>query len=778
MKHFRFILILSIALILTFNVSLKAETITPMPSSSSPLIDDSVSTKPISTDSFLTLLYEAFGDAIELPLLTQNKEILTREKMAIILVDALGYGELAKEFDRVSLPYTDVENNKGHILFMTDWMTTNEESTEFHPKQEVTYGEAITYLLELHKKINSPIESLYALSSTNADPSYLKLPLKGAGIIQCKMDYDLESGKVMCQQDVLFPDPEEISSAVKKNKISAYMHVTSGANINAFLDDQKAIETFIDELALLLISSSTHDLKLEGVFLDFQGMDYKHKKAYLDFISQLGPILKALDQECYIVLTPPLLYGSEDYTLLSKETDGIIVTSQNTTPIMDHPSSGIEKLPSSSLSDLYYSLHTLSNSNALSPDNSTSFQLCFNNPINGESSNYYDINKVIDSSQKIVMDYSYGFANATVTKSTGKTLNYWYEDKETIVKKIRLAKLFGIQNLVLDDLGSMPKSISAYKNNNFNVLSYLSSLFTQYKPPQLTYTTGGSQPTSTETLIIPEPTDIDETTEPPKEENKIDIPQPKITAKTAMVIDGSSGEVLYTKNQNAKRNPASMTKLMLMYLLLEDIKAGRYTWSDTVVASAKAASTPGKNVRIKTGDTFTLDTLFKSMVIESGCDASVALAEFMEGSENAYVARANKKAKELGMYSTHFADCHGLAQYNHYTTAEDLALLSKLLIWSYPEILDIAAIKKTTTYRIRNGQSIHYILDTTNDLLKFYPYANGLKTGFHDVAGYCVTATAKKNGTFLIAVVMGASSDQQRFYDAQKLLDYGFLVSE
>jgi len=240
-----------------------------------------------------------------------------------------------------------------------------------------------------------------------------------------------------------------------------------------------------------------------------------------------------------------------------------------------------------------------------------------------------------------------------------------------------------------------------------------------------------------------------------------------IKAKGAVLMEAKTGEILYEQNMNEICAPASITKIMSLLLIMEAIDARKLTTEEVITASAYAASMGGSQIWLEENESMTTDDLLKAIVIASANDATVALAEHIAGSEENFVALMNKRAKELGMENTTFQNCTGLDNENHLTSAYDVALMSKALI-SHPLIKNYTTVWMDT---IRNGESE---LVNTNKLIRFYDGATGLKTGTTSVAGSCLSATAEKNGTELIAVVMGAENSNERFSGAKKLLDFGF----
>ena len=253
----------------------------------------------------------------------------------------------------------------------------------------------------------------------------------------------------------------------------------------------------------------------------------------------------------------------------------------------------------------------------------------------------------------------------------------------------------------------------------------------------------------------------------------------QISAPAALLMEASTGQVIYERNGSERRSPASITKIMTMLLAMEALEEGAVSLEDEVVTSEYASSMGGSQVYLAAGEVQTLDTLLKCIAVASGNDASVAVAEHIAGTEEAFVALMNKRAEQLGMKDTHFMDCCGLSDSDeHYTSARDVAIMSRELIANFPEIHKYTMIwMEDITHVTRQGSSI-FTLSSTNKLLKWYPYTTGLKTGSTSKAKYCISATAQKDDLNMIAVVMGAEDPKKRFQDAQTLLAYGFGVSD
>lgn len=241
----------------------------------------------------------------------------------------------------------------------------------------------------------------------------------------------------------------------------------------------------------------------------------------------------------------------------------------------------------------------------------------------------------------------------------------------------------------------------------------------------------------------------------------------EVTAPSAVLMEASTGRVLFEKDLHALRSCASITKVMTLCLVFEAIDSGQLSLDQTLTASAHAASMGGSDIWLEEGESMTVDDLIKATVIMSANDAAVVLAEAVAGSEEAFVAQMNEKAQQLGMNDTVFKNCNGLDEEGHVTSAYDVALMSRELI-RHEKVFDYAL---TWMDSVRGGETQ---LVNTNKLIRSYPGITGLKTGTTGQAGSCITATAEREGLSLIAVVLGADSTDHRFQDAAALLDYGF----
>lgn len=251
-----------------------------------------------------------------------------------------------------------------------------------------------------------------------------------------------------------------------------------------------------------------------------------------------------------------------------------------------------------------------------------------------------------------------------------------------------------------------------------------------------------------------------------------------IASPSAILVEASTGSIIYEKNSSERRSPASVTKVMTLLLAFEQIDAGNIKLDDLVMTSAHAKSMGGSQVYLEEGEIQTLETMIKCIVVSSGNDACVAVAEHISGTESEFVSMMNKRAEELGMKDTHFEDCCGLTQSeNHYTSAKDIAIMSKELITKHPKIYDYTKIwMEDITHTTARGNST-FTLSSTNKLLKQYEWTTGLKTGFTNKAMYCLSATASKDGIDLISVVMGAPDSKTRNNDVITLFNYGYSVS-
>lgn len=249
----------------------------------------------------------------------------------------------------------------------------------------------------------------------------------------------------------------------------------------------------------------------------------------------------------------------------------------------------------------------------------------------------------------------------------------------------------------------------------------------------------------------------------------------EMKCKSYVLMEASSKTVIKAENENEKLSPASITKIMTLILIFDAIHSGKIKLEDMVTTSAHAKSMGGSQVFLEEGEQQNVETLIKCIIIASGNDASVAMAEHISGSEEEFVKEMNKRAKNLGMKHTHFEDCCGLTDSdNHYTSAMDVAIMSRELIVKYPEIFKYSTIwMESFTHKTNKGES-EFMLTNTNKLLKTNQYVKGLKTGSTSKAKYCVSTVAEKDGVELIAVVMAAPDYKARFVQSNSLINYGF----
>ena len=249
-----------------------------------------------------------------------------------------------------------------------------------------------------------------------------------------------------------------------------------------------------------------------------------------------------------------------------------------------------------------------------------------------------------------------------------------------------------------------------------------------------------------------------------------------VTAPSVFLMEASTGKVLYEKDADTRRPPASVTKVMTILLIYDALSAGKIHKEDVVTTSEYAASMGGSQVFLEAGEEQTVDTLLKCIVVSSANDACVAMAEYISGTEEAFVQQMNERAKGLGMENTVFKNCNGLDTDGHVTTARDIALMSRELITKYPDVYEYTKIwMDTIVHKTKKGEE-EFGLSNTNKLIRQYSYATGLKTGSTGEAKFCLSATAQKDGIDLIAVIMAAPDVKTRFADAQTLLNYGFSI--
>jgi len=248
----------------------------------------------------------------------------------------------------------------------------------------------------------------------------------------------------------------------------------------------------------------------------------------------------------------------------------------------------------------------------------------------------------------------------------------------------------------------------------------------------------------------------------------------EVAAPHALLMEVSTGTILMGKAADEKIHPASVTKIMTLLLILEAIEDGKIALSDTVTVSEHAASMGGSQVYLEPFEQQTVETMIKCIAVASANDACVAMAEHICGSEGDFVKQMNARAAELGMTNTHFVNCCGLDDDNHLTTARDVALMSRELLKNHPQIHEYCTIWMENIIHTTAKGSFEFGLTNTNKLIKQYEYATGLKTGYTSVAGFCVSASAKKDDIELVAVIMGGADSKSRFQDAITLLNSGF----
>ena len=245
-------------------------------------------------------------------------------------------------------------------------------------------------------------------------------------------------------------------------------------------------------------------------------------------------------------------------------------------------------------------------------------------------------------------------------------------------------------------------------------------------------------------------------------------------AKSAILLEASTGEIIFEKNSHEKLHPASMTKMMSMLLILENIEKGVINWDDIVTVSSNASSMGGSQILLETNEQMSVSDLFKGIAVASGNDAVVAMAEKIAGTEALFVDMMNKRASELGLTDTNFKNCHGLDDANHYSSASDMAKIAMELV-KHEKLFEYTSIYEDY---LREGTDRKFWLVNTNKLVRFYSGADGLKTGYTGEAGFCLTATAKRNGMRIIAVVMGEPDSKTRTSDVSSMLDYAFAQYE
>lgn len=271
-------------------------------------------------------------------------------------------------------------------------------------------------------------------------------------------------------------------------------------------------------------------------------------------------------------------------------------------------------------------------------------------------------------------------------------------------------------------------------------------------------------------ILFPMAIRAEESTDTNVEENNDTNVSLAQNAKSAILIDASTGQILFEKNSHEKLAPASMTKIMSMLVIVESIEKGIIHWDDMVTASSNASGMGGSQILLETGEQMKVEDMFKGVAVASGNDAVVALAEAVAGTTDEFVKMMNDKVKELGLKDTNFKNPHGLDDANHYSSAYDMAMIARELV-KHEKVLTFTSIYEDY---LRKGTSKEFWLVNTNKLVRFYNGVDGLKTGYTTEAGYCLTATAKKNDMRLISVVMGEESNGLRTSETSALLDYGF----
>lgn len=242
-------------------------------------------------------------------------------------------------------------------------------------------------------------------------------------------------------------------------------------------------------------------------------------------------------------------------------------------------------------------------------------------------------------------------------------------------------------------------------------------------------------------------------------------------AVSGLLMEADSGRVIFKKDVDKKVAVASMTKMVAQIIIMENIESGKIEWDDIVTVSKNAADMGGSQIYIAEGEKISVSDLMKGISMASGNDATVAMAEYISGSEEKFVELMNKKVKELGLKNTNFRNCTGLDEDGHYSTAYDMAVIARTLINEYPSITSFSSVYEDY---LREDTDNKFWLVNTNRLVRFYEGADGLKTGHTDNAGYCLAATAKRNGLRLIAIVLGENDAMTRNNETMELLDYGY----
>lgn len=327
----------------------------------------------------------------------------------------------------------------------------------------------------------------------------------------------------------------------------------------------------------------------------------------------------------------------------------------------------------------------------------------------------------------------------------------------------------------------MPERIKKIIVSLVTIISIVSCCLVTYAEDQQTVNTGetyedtSEESAATTTEAVTETTETEGNTDTTKDQSQTSTPNLDLTCRAAILMEASTGTVIYQQNSEEQLRPASITKIMTLILIFDALKEGRLKLDDMVTTSAYAKSMGGSQVFLEEGEQQTVETMIKCIIIASGNDASVAMAEHLCGSEAEFVNQMNERAKGLGMTATHFEDCCGLTDSaTHVTSAKDVAIMSRELITKYPEVLSYSSIWMDKITHVTSQGTTEFGLANTNKLLKQYQYTTGLKTGSTSLAKYCVSATASKDGVNLIAVIMAAPDYKARFSEAITLFNYGF----
>ena len=242
-------------------------------------------------------------------------------------------------------------------------------------------------------------------------------------------------------------------------------------------------------------------------------------------------------------------------------------------------------------------------------------------------------------------------------------------------------------------------------------------------------------------------------------------------AKSGILIEANTGKIIYEKNKDERLSVASITKMVAQTIILEEIEKGNINWNDVVTVSRNASGMGGSQIYLEEGEKITVEDLMKGISVASGNDATVAMAEYISGSEESFVKKMNDKVKELGLKNTHFSNCTGLDQKDHYSSSYDMAIVARNLVVNHSEIIKFSSIREDY---LRENTDKKFWLVNTNKLISFYDGADGLKTGHTDDALYCLAATAKRNNLRLIAIALGEVDSKTRNKEVMELLDYGF----